>query len=153
MNCIRSVWLFPVSLQVPRGSGSFRVEKPSDVEIEHVATHYYLRGLCSQRALYASPNPGLSLSAVSSNLPRTHPLKNETISHHGCETLLGHSSLCNFSIDSFAFRKDHHLLLQVKLCGKDFQRDASGPKLHWLQLLRQVLQGRRQCAAASGGNC
>ncbi|KAM8762482.1 uncharacterized protein AB9X84_007232 isoform 2-T2 [Acanthopagrus schlegelii] len=42
---------------VPRGSGSFRVEKPSDVEIEHVATHYYLRGLCSQRALYASPNP------------------------------------------------------------------------------------------------
>ncbi|XP_073320859.1 uncharacterized protein [Pagrus major] len=42
---------------VPRGSGSFRVEKPSDVEVEHVATHYYLRGLCPQRTLYASPNP------------------------------------------------------------------------------------------------
>lgn len=105
MNYIHSVWLFPVSLQVPRGSGSgsFRVEKPSDVEIEHVATHYYLRGLCSQRALYASPNPGLSLSAVSSNLLRTHQLKNETISHHRCETLLNHSSLCHFWF--FRFQK------------------------------------------------
>ncbi|KAI3377495.1 hypothetical protein L3Q82_008666 [Scortum barcoo] len=42
---------------VPRGSGSFKQEKHLNVSIEHVATHQYLRGLCSQNAIYASPNP------------------------------------------------------------------------------------------------
>ncbi|KAM3625168.1 uncharacterized protein V6R79_007919 [Siganus canaliculatus] len=42
---------------VPRGSGSLKQEKLSTVTIEHVATHHYLRGLCSQRAIYSSPNP------------------------------------------------------------------------------------------------
>uniref|UniRef100_A0A4W6CJV9 Interleukin-1 beta n=1 Tax=Lates calcarifer TaxID=8187 RepID=A0A4W6CJV9_LATCA len=44
---------------VPRGSGSFRKDKHEkvNVSIEHVATHRYLRGLCSERTIYASPNP------------------------------------------------------------------------------------------------
>ncbi|XP_070818856.1 uncharacterized protein [Chaetodon trifascialis] len=42
---------------IPRGGGTFRQEKLSNVSIEHVVTHQYLRGLCSQRTLYASPNP------------------------------------------------------------------------------------------------
>ncbi|XP_069553688.1 uncharacterized protein [Brachyistius frenatus] len=42
---------------VPRGSDSFKQEKLSNVSIEHVATHQYIRGICSQRTLYTSPNP------------------------------------------------------------------------------------------------
>uniref|UniRef100_A0A3B5AEC3 Interleukin-1 n=1 Tax=Stegastes partitus TaxID=144197 RepID=A0A3B5AEC3_9TELE len=42
---------------VPRGSGSFKQEKLSNVTVEHVDTHRYLRGHCSQRSLYVSPNP------------------------------------------------------------------------------------------------
>ncbi|XP_044048382.1 interleukin-1 family member A [Siniperca chuatsi] len=42
---------------VPRGSGSFRQEKSKNVSIKHVASHQYLRGLCSQKTIYASPNP------------------------------------------------------------------------------------------------
>uniref|UniRef100_A0A3P8U7V2 Interleukin-1 beta n=1 Tax=Amphiprion percula TaxID=161767 RepID=A0A3P8U7V2_AMPPE len=42
---------------VPRGSGSFRQEKLSNVLIEHVDSHRYLRGQCSQKSLYVSPNP------------------------------------------------------------------------------------------------
>ncbi|XP_039991962.1 interleukin-1 family member A [Xiphias gladius] len=44
---------------VPRGSSSFRKEKVelSNISIKHVATHQFLRGLCSQKTLYASPNP------------------------------------------------------------------------------------------------
>lgn len=53
------VWLFPVSRQVSRGSESFRMEKSSNIAIQHVPSLYYLRGLCSQRVIYASPNPGL----------------------------------------------------------------------------------------------
>ncbi|XP_010730145.3 uncharacterized protein il1fma [Larimichthys crocea] len=40
---------------VPRGS--FKQEKVSNGSVQHVATHQYLRSLCSQHALYASPNP------------------------------------------------------------------------------------------------
>uniref|UniRef100_A0A3Q0R7A7 Interleukin-1 beta n=1 Tax=Amphilophus citrinellus TaxID=61819 RepID=A0A3Q0R7A7_AMPCI len=42
---------------VPRGSTSFRQEKFLNVLVEHVATHLYLRGVCSQSVIYASPNP------------------------------------------------------------------------------------------------
>lgn len=42
---------------VPRGSAIFKQEKLSNVLIEHVDTHRYLRGRCSQRSLYVSPNP------------------------------------------------------------------------------------------------
>ncbi|XP_041792685.1 uncharacterized protein LOC121606433 [Chelmon rostratus] len=42
---------------VPRGGGTFRQEKLFNAAIEHVPTHQYLRGLCSQRTLYVSPNP------------------------------------------------------------------------------------------------
>ncbi|XP_045889618.1 uncharacterized protein LOC123959545 [Micropterus dolomieu] len=42
---------------VPRGSESFRQEKQRNVSIKHVATHQYLRVLCSQKIIYASPNP------------------------------------------------------------------------------------------------
>ncbi|KAM9367007.1 uncharacterized protein ABDE67_005761 [Symphorus nematophorus] len=42
---------------ISRGSGSFKQQKKANVAIEHVATHRYLRGLCSQRAVYTSPNP------------------------------------------------------------------------------------------------
>ncbi|KAM7424397.1 hypothetical protein PAMA_000644 [Pampus argenteus] len=42
---------------VPRGGGSFRHEKTLDVFVEHVPSHQYLRGICSQKTLYVSPNP------------------------------------------------------------------------------------------------
>ncbi|XP_072236953.1 uncharacterized protein [Leuresthes tenuis] len=42
---------------VPRGSISFRQEKLSKVLIEHVPSHHYLRGICSQKTPYSSPNP------------------------------------------------------------------------------------------------
>ncbi|XP_070775922.1 uncharacterized protein [Enoplosus armatus] len=41
---------------VPRG-GSFRQQKPSNVLLKHVPSHHYLRSLCSQKTIYASPNP------------------------------------------------------------------------------------------------
>lgn len=49
--------MFPVSFSVPRGSESFKQEKQRNVSIKHVATHQYLRVLCSQKIIYASPNP------------------------------------------------------------------------------------------------
>ncbi|XP_047437248.1 interleukin-1 family member A [Mugil cephalus] len=44
---------------IPRGGGggSLKQEKLSNVLIEHVASHHYIRGICSQKTLYASPNP------------------------------------------------------------------------------------------------
>ncbi|XP_071345503.1 uncharacterized protein [Trachinotus anak] len=44
---------------VPRGSSSFRKDKVElkNISVEHLATHQYLRGLCAQKTLYASPNP------------------------------------------------------------------------------------------------
>ncbi|XP_039867689.1 interleukin-1 family member A [Simochromis diagramma] len=42
---------------VPRGGGSFRQEKLSNVLIENLATRQYLRGICSEKIVYASPNP------------------------------------------------------------------------------------------------
>lgn len=68
------------------------------------------------------------------------------------DTLHLHIVVCSFPFDSCAFREDHHLLLQVKHCGQDFQRNASGPELDRVQLLPQVLQGRREGVPASGGN-
>ncbi|KAK2853828.1 hypothetical protein Q5P01_006489 [Channa striata] len=40
---------------VPRGS--YRQDRPVTASIEHLASHYYLRAFCSQKTLYASPNP------------------------------------------------------------------------------------------------
>ncbi|KAF3686610.1 hypothetical protein EXN66_Car002282 [Channa argus] len=40
---------------VPRGS--YRQDRPVTAFIEHLASHYYLRAFCSQKILYASPNP------------------------------------------------------------------------------------------------
>ncbi|XP_028257889.1 uncharacterized protein LOC114433494 [Parambassis ranga] len=40
---------------VPRGS--FKYENVSEVLVEHVGTHQYIRGICSQKTLYTSPNP------------------------------------------------------------------------------------------------
>ncbi|KAM7424396.1 hypothetical protein PAMA_000644 [Pampus argenteus] len=54
---------------VPRGGGSFRHEKTLDVFVEHVPSHQYLRGICSQKTLYVSPNPGLSFTC--SNMAQT----------------------------------------------------------------------------------
>ncbi|XP_042264176.1 interleukin-1 family member A [Thunnus albacares] len=42
---------------VPRGGGSFRQEKKKNVLVECVASQQYLRGICSQKTLYVSPNP------------------------------------------------------------------------------------------------
>nr|QJD09009.1 putative interleukin 1 family member [Cyclopterus lumpus] len=42
---------------VPRGGGCLRLLKSLNTAIEHLPSHLYLRGLCSQKAIYASPNP------------------------------------------------------------------------------------------------
>nr|XP_057945762.1 interleukin-1 family member A [Doryrhamphus excisus] len=42
---------------VSRGGGSFKHLKSLDTPIEHVASNKYLRGICSQKTLYASPHP------------------------------------------------------------------------------------------------
>ncbi|XP_068455537.1 uncharacterized protein [Clinocottus analis] len=42
---------------VPRGGGSFSQLKSLNSSISHYSSHYYLRSLCSQKTLYASPNP------------------------------------------------------------------------------------------------
>ncbi|XP_037339655.2 uncharacterized protein LOC119225998 [Pungitius pungitius] len=42
---------------VSRGGGSFSQIKSLDTPIEHLPSHQYLRGLCSQKIIYASPNP------------------------------------------------------------------------------------------------
>ncbi|XP_040017811.2 uncharacterized protein LOC120808760 isoform X2 [Gasterosteus aculeatus] len=42
---------------VSRGGGSFSHIKSLYTPIEHLATHQYLRGLCSENTIYASPNP------------------------------------------------------------------------------------------------
>ncbi|KAM6943566.1 interleukin-1 family member A [Xenentodon cancila] len=45
---------------VPRGSGSisFRQQKLSEALIKHELSHRYLRGICSEKVLCSSPNPG-----------------------------------------------------------------------------------------------
>ncbi|CAB1454712.1 unnamed protein product [Pleuronectes platessa] len=42
---------------VPRGGSNFIEVQSLDASIKHVATHNYLRTLCSQKSLYTSPNP------------------------------------------------------------------------------------------------
>uniref|UniRef100_A0A3B3C240 Interleukin-1 n=1 Tax=Oryzias melastigma TaxID=30732 RepID=A0A3B3C240_ORYME len=42
---------------VPRGDGMFRLEKLSEVFIEHKPSHRYLKRICSKTGLYTSPNP------------------------------------------------------------------------------------------------
>ncbi|XP_032358762.1 uncharacterized protein il1fma [Etheostoma spectabile] len=42
---------------VPRGGDSFKQLKSLKTPVEHVVSHYYLRALCSQSRVYASPNP------------------------------------------------------------------------------------------------
>ncbi|XP_041838645.1 interleukin-1 family member A [Melanotaenia boesemani] len=42
---------------VPQGSTSFRMEKLAKVFLEHVLSHNYLSGICSQKTLVPSPNP------------------------------------------------------------------------------------------------
>ncbi|XP_054474794.1 interleukin-1 family member A [Anoplopoma fimbria] len=42
---------------VARGGGSFSQLKSLNTPVEHWGSHYYLRGLCSEKAIYASPNP------------------------------------------------------------------------------------------------
>ncbi|XP_072770928.1 pirin isoform X3 [Nerophis lumbriciformis] len=44
---------------VSRGSGTLKQQMTLDTPIEHVASHKYLRGICSQKTLYASANPAL----------------------------------------------------------------------------------------------
>lgn len=148
------VCLFPVwRLQVSRGSESFRVEKLSKVAIENVASHHYLRGLCSQRTLYASPNPGLSSWAASGNMTHDHMNNLNGRNHRWVFKFqkLPSEIHCCVSFSFCVFREDHHLLLQVEHRGQGFQRYASGPKHYRVQLLHQVLQERGEGAPASGG--
>uniref|UniRef100_A0A3Q3BJG1 Interleukin-1 n=1 Tax=Kryptolebias marmoratus TaxID=37003 RepID=A0A3Q3BJG1_KRYMA len=42
---------------IPKGDISFRQDRLAEVLIKHVPTHRFLRGICSDRALYSSPNP------------------------------------------------------------------------------------------------
>ncbi|KAM8895230.1 uncharacterized protein AB9W97_011463 isoform 2-T2 [Spinachia spinachia] len=42
---------------VSRGAGSFSQVMSLDSPIEHLGSHQYLRGLCSQKTIYASPTP------------------------------------------------------------------------------------------------
>ncbi|XP_024151550.1 interleukin-1 family member A isoform X1 [Oryzias melastigma] len=45
------------TLLLPRGDGMFRLEKLSEVFIEHKPSHRYLKRICSKTGLYTSPNP------------------------------------------------------------------------------------------------
>ncbi|XP_078101746.1 uncharacterized protein LOC144514661 [Sander vitreus] len=42
---------------VPRGGDSIKQVKSLKSPIEHVVSHYYMRAVCSQNIVYASPNP------------------------------------------------------------------------------------------------
>ncbi|XP_035484045.1 uncharacterized protein LOC118302193 isoform X2 [Scophthalmus maximus] len=42
---------------VPRGGSNLKQVRLLNSSIRHVATHQYLKGLCSQKTLHASPNP------------------------------------------------------------------------------------------------
>ncbi|XP_019742564.1 uncharacterized protein LOC109526012 isoform X2 [Hippocampus comes] len=42
---------------VSRGGGTFKQMMALNTAVEHVASHKYLRGLCSQKTLYVSPQP------------------------------------------------------------------------------------------------
>ncbi|XP_077420052.1 interleukin-1 family member A [Vanacampus margaritifer] len=42
---------------VSRGGGTLKQMKALNTAVEHAATHNYIRNLCSQKTLYASPNP------------------------------------------------------------------------------------------------
>uniref|UniRef100_A0A3Q3XET4 Interleukin-1 beta n=1 Tax=Mola mola TaxID=94237 RepID=A0A3Q3XET4_MOLML len=93
---------------VSRGSESFRLEKPLNVAIEHVASRQYLRGLCSQETLYASPNPEkMTVYLYKSN--------NTEGNFRGMPVVL------NFSETNCFLRcckKEEKVLLQVETCEK-----------------------------------
>ncbi|XP_061133304.1 uncharacterized protein LOC133153202 isoform X1 [Syngnathus typhle] len=42
---------------VSRGGGTFKLMKALNTAVEHVASHKYLKSLCSEKTLYASPQP------------------------------------------------------------------------------------------------
>lgn len=65
--------------------------KKSSASVEHVYSHHYLRGLCSQRTIYASPNPGLSSRAACGSV--LHDYMNDLTSIH-CYVLFSFSFLC-----------------------------------------------------------
>lgn len=144
---------------MPRGS--YKQDKPLLASIEHVATHNYLRALCSQNMLYASPNPGLLVRATATShriFTSVTPFTDELFPFRYAHLLfiitrkIHLESVHEIFSKCLVSRENYHLPLQVKLHGQGFQRNASGPKLHRFQLLYQVLQGRRESTPKSGGN-
>lgn len=98
-----------------------------------MATHQYLRGLCSEKTLYTSPNPGLSL-------PAAHSSEQQNRTYSSNLLLTAHyNELCFYCL---FLREYHNLPLQVKRHGEAVQGSASGPELHRLGLLSQVRQDR-----------
>nr|XP_046247835.1 interleukin-1 family member A [Scatophagus argus] len=100
---------------VPRGCGSFRVQKPSNVVVEHVATQQYLRGLCSQGIIYASPNP---------EKITIYSYKSNTVD----ENFKGIPVVLNFTESNCFLRcckKGEKVFLQVQTCEKQRLKQIS----------------------------
>ncbi|TNM90894.1 hypothetical protein fugu_003183 [Takifugu bimaculatus] len=100
---------------VARGSESFKQENSSNVMIEHVASHYYLSSLCSQKAISTSPNPErITIYRYKSN--------EEEGEFRGMPVVL------NFTESNCFLRccqKDESVFLQVEACDKGRLRQIS----------------------------
>ncbi|XP_054627979.1 interleukin-1 family member A isoform X2 [Dunckerocampus dactyliophorus] len=97
---------------VSRGGGTFKHLKSLDTPIEHVASNKYLRGICSQKTLYASPHP-----------------EKMTIYYYKSTCLMQHFPVVlNFTgSDCFlrCSKRGEQVLLQVETCDKQRLRSIS----------------------------
>uniref|UniRef100_A0A3Q2YF55 Interleukin-1 beta n=1 Tax=Hippocampus comes TaxID=109280 RepID=A0A3Q2YF55_HIPCM len=97
---------------VSRGGGTFKQMMALNTAVEHVASHKYLRGLCSQKTLYVSPQPEkMTIYCYKSTyLDQNYPV------------------VLNFS-DSDCFlkcaKKEERVLLQVEAVDKKMMKSIS----------------------------
>ncbi|CAN9507186.1 unnamed protein product [Ophioblennius macclurei] len=99
---------------VPRGGGSFKREKLYNAFVEHVLSHRYIRGVPSQKTIYASPNPErITIYRYKSNCS---------------DTLVGVPVVLNLTGSSCFLRcckSDSKVELEVEICDKESLKQIS----------------------------
>ncbi|XP_061925831.1 uncharacterized protein LOC133664865 [Entelurus aequoreus] len=97
---------------VSRGGGTFKLQKSLDTPIEHVASHKYLHGICSQKTIYASANPEkMTIYYYKSTCPESRfPV---VLNFSGSDCFLRCS------------KKGEQVLLQVEACEKQKLKSIS----------------------------
>ncbi|XP_029987070.1 uncharacterized protein LOC115417202 [Sphaeramia orbicularis] len=100
------ICLIVLLFSVPRGGGSFKRVKVFDASVEHVASHMFLRSLCLQKTVYASPNP---------EMITIYYYKSDFKKFRGIPVVLNFTGSDCFLKCS---KEEERILLQVEVCEK-----------------------------------